>query len=259
MIKLKHLLENFANDFRVTKNSEFRDYIKRVEGKRLDAYDLGDGMITIGYGHSEPTSKSAYKVGDEITDSEAEQLLTQDIQAAETKVNSYIQSNFPDLTELSLLQKQMLTDFAYNPGLSKFPKFVSAVITKDWDTVKQEYKRYFNGKELGRNKIFHDVFLSKIDDIASKPKPKLTRADVNISPNPVAATEQITITIPSEFLPYQTIKLAVANSVGSIIDTHAWNDVMRGILKFNAPTTPGRYYISIITDTDKVATQLIVN
>jgi len=283
MIKLKLLLENIANDYRISKNKEFREYIKRVEGKRLDAYDLGDGMITIGYGHAQPKGKSKYKIGQRITDAEAEQLLVQDIRDAEAKVNSYIQSNFPNIKKLSLLQKQMLTDFAYNPGLSKFPKFVNAVVTKDWKTANQEYKRYTGGRELGRNQEFYNTFLSKVNSagtdnldadslqgtsplqlpfkIASSSQPsktQLTANDITVSPNPVNSNMQVTITIQSEFLPYDNIQLAIMSSTGKVIDTHAWNNVTRGILKFNAPDTAGLYFITIIADSDKVATKLQV-
>jgi len=54
-------------------------HIKEEETLKLKAYQIGDGMVTIGYGHAEPASKSNYKVGDVITEEEAEQLLKKDL------------------------------------------------------------------------------------------------------------------------------------------------------------------------------------
>jgi hypothetical protein len=87
---------------------------------------------------------------------------------------------------------------------------------------------------------------------------KLSEDNITISPNPVSVSEQVTVTIQSDFLPYNTVRLAVATTAGKISDTHAWNNVTRGILKFDAPEAAGLYFISIIADSDKVATKLQV-
>lgn len=241
MIKLRHILENYTNDYRVSADTTFREYIKRVEGEQLTAYDLGDGMITIGYGHAEPKSKSKYKVGQTISKSEAEQLLTQDIKTAESRVNAYMQTNFPNVA-LTLLQKQMLTDYAFNPGLTEFPKFVRAVVARDWKTATREYKRYFQGRELGRNQIFYDTFLTHVD---GQTAPQVI--NVTISPNQATPGEQVTISIGNQHLPLNQVKLAIMSiGVGArVVKNHMWNQVKMGILKFNAPETPGTYQLVI--------------
>jgi len=247
MIKLRHILENYTNDYQVAADNTFREYIKRVEGEQLTAYDLGDGMITIGYGHAEPKSKSKYKVGQTISKPDAEQLLTQDIKTAESRVNAYMQSNFPNV-ELSLLQKQMLTDYAFNPGLTEFPKFVRAVISRDWKTATQEYKRYFQGRELGRNRIFYDTFLK---NVTNQTTPQLI--NVTINPSEVAPGEQVTISIGNQHLPLDQVKLSIMSIKfgAQIVKNHMWNQVKMGILKFNAPESPGTYQLIIYAPNTK--------
>ena len=66
----------------------------------------------------------------------------------------------------------MLTDYAFNPGLSKFPEFVKAVVNRDWKKASQEYKRYAGTKELtDRNQKFFDLFLAPLlrDETTKKP------------------------------------------------------------------------------------------
>lgn len=70
------------------------DFLKYEEGspKRkgepiLKAYSIGDGMITIGWGHAERISSSKYDLDSKITRNEAERLLKNDIEWAEGVLN----------------------------------------------------------------------------------------------------------------------------------------------------------------------------
>jgi GH24 family phage-related lysozyme (muramidase) len=242
---------NWGSNYVVYNNNTFVNYLKSVEGLELEAYDLGDGKITIGYGHAEDKNSSNYKVGDTISKSKAEELLKTDAKEAETKVNDYMSDNFPN-KDLSLLQKQMITDFAYNPGLSKFPKFVKAVVTKDWDTAKQEYKRYHNGRELGRNKVFYDTFLSKaISGGDQKTSLWFNEKDFTVYPNPVEPEKEITIKVSKDKLPQDTMTAKIYTVNGRLVDSHSWNNVQKGILQFNAPEDKG-VYIILINKTVKI-------
>lgn len=61
---------------------------------------------------------------------------------------------------LSEKQKHILFDFAYNPGLSKFPTLTEAVLLEDWDTVAQSFERFSGGEPLSyRNDTFYATFL----------------------------------------------------------------------------------------------------
>lgn len=65
------------------------DHIKMEEGDPrhpgepvLKAYKIGDGKITVGWGHAEPVGRSKFKVGQEITPGEASELLKMDLTTA---------------------------------------------------------------------------------------------------------------------------------------------------------------------------------
>lgn len=160
MIRLKHLITEAIID-----DPDYIAYIKDQEGAVKDttglhkAYKDSVGVWTIGYGHTGPDVKPGIK----WPESKAEKYLKNDLKTAESKVKTYIKSNFPGAT-LDSTQLAMLTDFAFNlGGLSKFPKFTTAVVKKDWKTASQNYKRYAGGKELTkRNRDFYNKFLKPL-------------------------------------------------------------------------------------------------
>ena len=84
------------------------EFIKAHEGLRLDAYLCPAGVPTIGYGHTYNV-----KMGDRITEGQAERLLIGDLIVAETEVNRY---GF-DLTQN---QFDALVSFVYNIGAGNF-------------------------------------------------------------------------------------------------------------------------------------------
>ena len=84
------------------------EFIKAHEGLRLDAYLCPAGVPTIGYGHTYNV-----KMGDRITEEQAERFLIGDLIVAETEVNRY---GF-DLTQN---QFDALVSFVYNIGAGNF-------------------------------------------------------------------------------------------------------------------------------------------
>ena len=84
------------------------ELIKAHEGLRLDAYLCPAGVPTIGYGHTYNV-----KMGDRITEEQAERLLIGDLAVAEREVNRY---------GLHLNQNQFdaLVSFVYNIGAGNF-------------------------------------------------------------------------------------------------------------------------------------------
>jgi len=155
----------------IESDQSFVDYIVSVEGigpgsspeTGHKAYKDIAGVWTIGYGHAETSDVAPKPVpGMKISDTKAKDILKKDIADAERKVRSYISSKFPGKT-LDQNQLKMLTDYAFNPGLSKFPTFVKAVVNKDWQTAAKEYKRYSGVKELtDRNTKFYNKFLAPL-------------------------------------------------------------------------------------------------
>lgn len=106
------------------------DHIREEEGLRLKAYKIGDGMITIGYGHAEPLKSSKFKVGDIITKEKAEQLLKDDLKKAADGVRRIFKEFEKDSIETTITQNMFdaLVSLAYNAGVSGLKK--SDVINK---------------------------------------------------------------------------------------------------------------------------------
>ena len=69
--------------FQLSTSPEGMEFIKEHEKLKLEAYEIGDGMVTIGYGHAEPIQTSRFKKGDKITIEEANKLFMEDLKKAE--------------------------------------------------------------------------------------------------------------------------------------------------------------------------------
>jgi GH24 family phage-related lysozyme (muramidase) len=95
-----------------------KNFIKHHEKLNLEAYSIGDGMITIGYGHAYPEKKSKYKVGNKITKEKAEELFAIDIQEAEDGVKDIIKKWKNPKREAQLTQGMFdaMVSMAYNMG-----------------------------------------------------------------------------------------------------------------------------------------------
>lgn len=90
--------------------------IKEFEGLRLEAYDDGIGVWTVGYGTIRYQNGTRVKRGDKITLEQAEQYLRHNLSNFEDAVNS--------LVKVPLTQNQFdaLTSLVYNIGSSAFSK-----------------------------------------------------------------------------------------------------------------------------------------
>ncbi len=55
-------VDNWKKGYEFSISKKGINHIKQEEKLRLKAYDIGDGMITIGYGHAEPMETSKYKL-----------------------------------------------------------------------------------------------------------------------------------------------------------------------------------------------------
>ncbi len=152
-------------------SSDFLNYMKSVENGIKKGFDsrtnlwyphksIEGGIPTIAYGHKIKSKHELKALKKGISDEDALRLLHQDLSVANKHVHEYIKKVYNVNLMLNEKQEQMLTDFAYNVGLDKFPKFVDAVVREDWNKMKQEYKRYSSGKELtDRNQRFFNTFL----------------------------------------------------------------------------------------------------
>jgi len=90
----------------------------------LKAYKIGDGMVTIGWGHAEPVGKSKFKVGQKITTSDADELLKMDL----TNYSDGVRKIFKDWEEKGLDVKinqdmfDALVSIAFNTGINGLRK-----------------------------------------------------------------------------------------------------------------------------------------
>lgn len=87
------------------------DFVKQFEGRELKAYQCSAGKWTIGYRHVK-----GVKEGDEISASEAEQLLVEDLTAIADDLNRLV--NVP----VSEGQYIALLSLAFNVGASAIKK-----------------------------------------------------------------------------------------------------------------------------------------
>lgn len=133
------------------------ELIKEFEGCRLTAYKCPANVWTIGYGHTK-----GVKQGQKITQSEAEELLKNDLKTYESYVNKYV--------KVSLNQNQFdaLVSFTYNCGGGSLKN--SLLLTKlnkgDYSGAANEFPRWnkAGGRVLAglirRRKAEKDLFLS---------------------------------------------------------------------------------------------------
>lgn len=89
-----------------------------------------------------------------ITEEQQEKLFEKVVPVYEARaINGYEKidlENKPNYEDLPQKVKDLLVDYAYNVGVETFPKFFKAVIKGDEETALNQYKRYTDGKPLGK-------------------------------------------------------------------------------------------------------------
>lgn len=139
------------------------DFIRDNEKYISKAKNIGDGMITIGYGHAEPISTSKYKIDDVISKKDAYRLYLEDVNVAAAGVKRMFKEWKDDGINVKITQNQydVLVDMVYNMGINNFrqTKFVQAL--KEYDLQKAAnlirktgLKDNFSGLEKRRKKEF---------------------------------------------------------------------------------------------------------
>ena len=98
-------------------NQKSIDLIKSFEGCHLACYHLGDGVCTIGYGHTRPLSQCGGAGTWTITQAQADEFLAKDMELYESAVKGYFKR------PLNANQIGALTSFCYNLGTSVFVKY----------------------------------------------------------------------------------------------------------------------------------------
>ena len=95
------------------------DSIKNHEKLKLVGYSIGDGKITIGYGHAEPIRKSKFRIGQKITEEKAEELLKKDLKTAEDGVKRMFRQWKDEGVDLKITQGMYdaMVSIAFNAGV----------------------------------------------------------------------------------------------------------------------------------------------
>jgi lysozyme len=110
------------------------DAIKRHEGLRLEPYDDGAGFLTIGYGHRIRSDE----IFDRITLARAQELLQDDVRAAENAVNA--------LVSVPLEQNQFdaLVSLVFNIGAGAFRRstLLRLLNNNDRDAAAAQFDRW---------------------------------------------------------------------------------------------------------------------
>lgn len=112
-----------------------KEFIKTHESYRDRAYKLGDGMITIGYGHAERIGDSQFEIGQKISKQEAEQLFREDLKVAENGVKRILLKLIDKNPEMDINQSMFdaMVSMAFNMGVRGLAttEFVDALANSD--------------------------------------------------------------------------------------------------------------------------------
>lgn len=131
--------------------------IRKFEGCRLKVYICPAGKKTVGFGHL-----TDLPLGMEITQSQADTWLMQDVDKFEKIVNEY-----DGAYKWTQNEFDALVSFAYNIGSLRQ---LTASATRDKDTIAKKMLEYINanGKPLqgliNRRKAEHDLFIDKSEN-----------------------------------------------------------------------------------------------
>lgn len=107
-----------ANYF--TASDSIKNFIKHHEKLRLVGYKLGDGKITIGYGHSEPKENSKFKEGQKISIDKAEYIFEKDIKICENGIKRLFNLWKSKGIDIKISQNMFdsMVSIAYNMGVN---------------------------------------------------------------------------------------------------------------------------------------------
>ena len=134
---LEKQINEKAIDINTAKISDAgKDLIKDHEKLRLTAYAIGDGMITIGWGHAEPKATSKFKLGQKITPEQANILFTKDIQIAENAVKRIFKQWEEDGKDVKITQSMFdaMVSMTFNMGSKgiRTTDFIQKLKNKDY-------------------------------------------------------------------------------------------------------------------------------
>lgn len=147
------------------------NHIKKEEKCKLKAYKIGDGMITVGYGHAEKISKSKIRVGQKITPEQADAFLKEDLKEAADGVRRMFKDWEKDDDVVVPITQSMfdaLVSIAFNAGVGglRRSEVVKHLKKGDYTSTGDSIKRFkiskkFPGLAIRREKE-SKMFLASI-------------------------------------------------------------------------------------------------
>jgi lysozyme len=150
-IKIENEVEKIIEDKKrdpliLDPSDRIKDFIKKEEGLSLEAYDIGDGMITIGYGHAERKSNSKFKKGDVITQRKANELFKEDLKEATEGIKRIFEDWNEEGIHIKITQNQFdaLVSLAFNTGVQSVrdSKFIQSIKKQDFLKASSEIENY---------------------------------------------------------------------------------------------------------------------
>lgn len=95
------------------------NHIKNEEKCKLTAYKIGDGMVTVGYGHAEKIGKTKLRVGQKITQDKADEYLREDLKEAADGVRRMFKDWESEGVSIDITQSMFdaLVSMAFNAGV----------------------------------------------------------------------------------------------------------------------------------------------
>jgi GH24 family phage-related lysozyme (muramidase) len=128
--------------------------IKGVEELKLVPYKLGDGKITVGWGHAENPKKSKLRVGKKISKERAESFFKKDLQTAVDGVKRIFKEWESKGLDVKINQKMFdaLVSLAFNTGISSLrqSEVIQHLKNKDYDSAKDSIKSFNLGDKFSK-------------------------------------------------------------------------------------------------------------
>jgi GH24 family phage-related lysozyme (muramidase) len=158
----------FTNGSLFTLSQTGWNHIKNEEKLKLKAYNLGDGMVTVGYGHAERIGKTKLKPGQKISEEQAKKLLKEDLTTAADGVRRIFKEWNEKGTDVKITQSMFdaLVSIAYNAGVSglKFSPIMKYLKEKDYKKASEsilgfKISKKFPGLKVRRQKEY-DLFVA---------------------------------------------------------------------------------------------------
>ena len=149
-------------------SEELTTFLKKEEGYVDKGYKIGDGKITIGWGHAEDIDGSKYTLGQQIDTTEAETLLRQDIKESSDALNRILDDWESKGIKVDITQDMynVMTSMVFNMGIGNFRNsdFIQLVKGNELGRAKEKIKTtssHLFGKFPGlkkRRKLESDLF-----------------------------------------------------------------------------------------------------